>query len=296
MSLGGSKQPSTTTQTQVSTPWAGQQPYLSDLFARAQANLNQPPQYFPGSTVAPQSNATQKAIDMAQGTATNLQGAPGQGLNLALYNMGAGRDVGNDPYLQSAISAAMQPVIQDFGTAGGPLSAIRSHFQSANSGGTGTREGIAQGLAYRSLGQQLTNMSQSMTENAYQGAQQRAVQSLALMPQTLQSQAYPSELMAAAGTTQDDYAQALLQDQINRWNFQQTLPAQQLAQYQNLVTGNFGGTSTGTSTAPGTQRSPLLGALGGAATGAALSSMLPAALGVTGPIGMGIGALIGLLG
>lgn len=291
MSLGSKQQSQTSTSVSSSEPWAAQQPYLQQLFSRAQQNLNNPPQYFPTSTVAPQSAATQRGLGMAETTAANLQPFATAGMNAAMYNMGAGRDVGNDPYLQSAIQAAMQPTIQGFGQAGGPLSAIRSNNMLMNSGGTGTREGIATGLAYRSLGQQLTNMAQGMTENAYQGAQQRAVQTLGLMPQTLQAQSYPASLMSAAGGVQDQYAQALLQDQIARWNFQQNLPAMQLAQYQNMITGNYGGTTTSMGTQPVSQSSPLMQGAGGALTGASLASMM----GMSTPWGAGIGALIGLL-
>lgn len=39
-----------TTTTQISDPWAGLQPYLSDLFANARGIFNSPPQQYPGQT------------------------------------------------------------------------------------------------------------------------------------------------------------------------------------------------------------------------------------------------------
>lgn len=59
--FGSESTPSTTTST--SSPWSGQQPYLSNLFGTAQ-NLatNYQPQYYPGSTYAP---ITQQQSDLA---------------------------------------------------------------------------------------------------------------------------------------------------------------------------------------------------------------------------------------
>lgn len=293
---GGSKQPSTTTQTSKTEPWAGQQPYLQDLFARAQSASQQTPTYFPGQTVAPQSQATQQSLAMGQQTAQNLQPAAQATTDSMIFNLGAGRDVGNNPYLQSAIQAAINPVMQNFSSVGGPLANIRSHFTAGNSGGSGTREGIAAGVAQRGLQQQVGDISSTMTFNAYQQAQDNALRTLALAPQTMQAASYPAQLLGQVGGAQDAYAQQLINAQIERHNFQQQAPWIPLQNYGQLVAGgNFGSSGTATSTAPGTRTNPLMQGIGGAATGAALATMIPA-LGPYALPAAGVGALLGLLG
>lgn len=60
--MGGSKDQTSTQQT---TPWAGQQPYLEDLFEQAQGLYQGGPQeYYPGQTVAPFAPQTMMGMDL----------------------------------------------------------------------------------------------------------------------------------------------------------------------------------------------------------------------------------------
>ena len=52
--------------------------------------------------------------------------------------------------------------------------------------------------------------------------------------------------LLGAGGAFDAKSNEALQDQINRWNFDQQLPQNQLNQFMQLIAGNFGGTSTTT--------------------------------------------------
>jgi hypothetical protein len=80
-------------------------------------------------------------------------------------------------------------------------------------------------------------------------------------------------------------AQALINDQVARWNFEQQTPADKLRQYAALVQGNFGGTTATTQ-----PYSSGAGILGGIASGAGTGAMF-------GPWGAGLGAVLGgLLG
>src|SRR5437879_4252290 len=74
---------------QKADPWAGIQPYLSQLYGNASGYFSGGgPQYFPNSTVAPQADATNQALVMGQQRAT--QGSPlvsaAQNQNLATVN------------------------------------------------------------------------------------------------------------------------------------------------------------------------------------------------------------------
>lgn len=295
MSSRPAPQAPTQTQTvvQSSDPWAGQQPYLRDLFSRAQTYVQQPAGgFFPGQMVAGPGADTTRSFDYARSLATTtLPAASDVALQSAMFNMGAGRDVGTNPYLQSAIQAAQRPVIEAFSSPTGPMSAIRSHFTAGNTAGSGTREGVAQGIALRGLGQQLTDMSAGITWQAYQQAQDNAIRSLALMPQTMQASSFPVELLSQAGAQQDAYRQALIDAEMQKWFYEQQEPVNKLLTYQNLISGNFGGTSTGSTTttgslAPQPRTNPWMSALGGAAAGTAIKP----------GVGTALGALIGFLG
>jgi hypothetical protein len=52
------------------------------------------------------------------------------------------------------------------------------------------------------------------------------------------------------GQFQQGLNQQQLNDQINRYNYYQTLPYQQLNQYLSSVGGNYGGTTTGSTSSP----------------------------------------------
>lgn len=274
--------------TTISEPWAGQMPYLLDVFQQAQNQYNSAgPSYFPGSTVTGPGASTLYGQDYAMNLArSQLPGFGAAGMNSAMFNLGPARDLSTNPYLQNAILAAQNPLITRFTEAGGPLSAIRSGFMAGAPDGVSTRQGIAEGIAMRGLGQQLSDISSTMALQGYNQAQNNAVQTLGMMPQLMESQAYPSFLASSVGQQQDAYTQAILNDQIQRWNYEQNLPAQKLAQYQGLIQGNYGGTADSTGTTPLPQGNPIMGGLGGAAAG----------FSVGGPWGGVIGGILGMLG
>lgn len=89
--------------------------------------------------------------------------------------------------------------------------------------------------------------------------------------------------LAAAGQAQEAYQAQALQDQINRFNFAQNLPQQQLSNFLSAAYGAPAGTQTRTPV----YSSPLLSGLGGAALGSQLGF---------GPAGAIFGGLAGLLG
>jgi hypothetical protein len=87
--------------------------------------------------------------------------------------------------------------------------------------------------------------------------------------------------LAAAGQAQEAYQAQALQDAINRFNFQQGLPQQQLSNFLSAAYGAPSGTETRTPV----YSSPLISGLGGAALGSRF--------GTTGAV---LGGLAGLLG
>lgn len=288
MSGGGGR----STQTiEKADPWAGQQPYLLDIFQQAKNQFNSSmPGYFPSSTVAPQSPDTQRAIEMMRGAVPGQQQLATQGAGATSFAL-MSPDVANNPYATGAIGAAINPAVRAFSDPGGVLSQIRGEFGSADQYG-GTRHALALGMASDRLGQNILDTTSRMAGDFYgQGltAQGRA---LALLPGIQQAQATPAATQSIVGQTEETYAQQIIDEAIKKWNFEQNLPALKLQNYQNIVGGgNYGGTTT--STGPAARTNPLLQAVGAGAAGAAIGAATGFSQG--GVYGAAIGALIGLL-
>lgn len=113
-------------------------------------------------------------------------------------------------------------------------------------------------------------------------AQQAAIQ------QAPQMQNMDLQQLAAVGAAREGQSQAELQDQVNRFNFEQNIDQQKLRDYMALV----GGGTVGSSNVQPVFRNPAASALGGALGGAQLASSLGGINPMYGAIG---GGLLGLL-
>jgi hypothetical protein len=288
---GGSK-----TTTQTSDPWSGQQPYLKDLFAQAQKQYHAAgPSQYSGETVAPLSPETlaaqQKLLGYARGGAQQSSDAATQALN---FNLTDAKDVNSNPYLQAAISGAIRPAQRALTEAGGTIYNIGDQSMAAGQYG-GSRQGVAEGIAQTNFNQQALDTAAKMSSEGYNTGLEASTKALALAPGVIQAGTMPAQLEDTVGQQQRQYQQQLISEAIDKWNYDQNLPAQKLAQYQQLVaTGSPGGTST----AQGGKTNSFMGAAGGAMAGFGLATMLGGAANgaAWGPYGAGIGAIIGLLG
>lgn len=269
---GGGGGGTTSTQTvQKADPWAGQQPYLQDIFSQAQSQYyGGQPQYYPGQTIAGFDPATQAAqnyllnyansgtlADTISGTQDALQ----RSLNAA--------DVNNNPALNAAIEAAQRPTIQAFTEQ--ILPNLGSAAQQAGAYG-GSRYNIAQGEAAGRLAQTLSDTAATMSNTAYNTGLGAQIQALNAAPNVAAMGALPATLSDQVGTQRQAMTQAQIDDAINKWNFQQNIQAQKLAQYMSMVQGNYGGSASsfGTSQSPTARDSTLSDILGVGALGLGL--------------------------
>lgn len=278
-------------------PWKEQQPYLQEMFKEAQRLYRQKgPEYYSGPTLAPVAPETQQGLDYARALAS------GWGMNLAGSTAGASdyllnqaRDVTNNPMLAKAVEGAVRPITQAHFDAGGTMSQIRSGAGQAGQYG-GTRQGVAEGIASGRYYQTLGDVTSKMMSDAYNEGLGATSKGLALLPQTQTGLSYPATVWSAVGDTSRGLEQQFINEAIQRWNYEQQLPYNKLATYQNLVQGNYGMTGQGTAQGPAPQGNALAGAIGGAATGAGLYSMLAGPAASFGPYGwlaLGAGALLG---
>jgi hypothetical protein len=304
MSSGGG---GNTTSNTVSTPWTGQQPYLSSVFQGAQNAYNQ---YAgnPSSSVAGFTPMQQQAMSETQNVAngTNFGAAPslnnatanyttnlenGNYLNSnpgsAAFGQFANGSMNNNPYMSNALGAANDAITRSYETATAPQTA--SQFEGSGRYGSGAMAN-AQGQNQQNLAAQLGNVDAGMLNNMYQqnmsnqlaGAQGLSTNyNTATQQQLAGSTNAPNVVNSINGAATNLYnmggnQQSLNQAQINA-------PWQLLNNESNLIQGQYGGN---TSTTTPYYSNQLAGGLGGAMGGASMGSMF-------GPWGTGIGAIGG---
>lgn len=295
--MGGSSptpQPSgSTTTVQKSDPWSVQQPFLESGFNQAQKLFDTGgPQYFPGQTYSPETG-TQSAALAGTG-ALGLGGGPSSSgaanaettniLNPSFLNANPGNDFynqvlsGNSPSINAAVARAT-PGLMDSFTGGGAVTA-----------GSAAPFAVGRGVGDAVAGAMMP-AAQGLSSNFGQAAGQQNTAAAFGAPAASQM-AYGNLANAnAAGGQQQALNQNVINDQLSRYNFQQTQPYNLLDWYNGATGGSYGGTSTLTSPFFSQQSGGLGGALGGAAAGGALGTMFMPG------IGTGIGALAGgLLG
>lgn len=278
MSGGGT--PSNTTQTQTTTPWAGQQPYLSQEMAAAQGIYNNPsgyPQYYPGQIVPNLNPLQTSGINAeydygASGGSPAVNAATGFETNLENGNYLNPTSNPNWQAMSNQVLSQTVPGLESQFTAGGAMNSPAAAYAVSN--GANDALGSLAGQQYgNTLG--LMNSGASWAAPGLQNANQSAI----AMQQDAGNQLYTQQ-------------QALNNANVAQYNYNQTLPENMLGWYSGLTSGNYGGTSTlqtpyFTNKAGGA----LTGALGGAASGAMLGTAIYPG------VGTAVGALAGgLLG
>ena len=240
MSGGGGKTQKSETNT---SPWGGQQPYLTNLFKRAENLYQQGPlEFYPGETYAGMSPVSGQALEGI--TQRGLEGSP---LNAA-----------SGGYLQDVLG-------------GKYLNQENPGFQSVANRARAAADSTYSGLGRYGSGAHDTAVADSIGNLAYQdySNQLGRMDYAAGLAPTIAGQDFV-DLNAVLGA--GDRYQGELQNQINadlqRYNFQQQAPYSNLQDYMGFIQGNYGGTSQ--STAPSQQAPWWQQALGG---GLALGSL-----------------------
>jgi len=267
--------------TQVSTsttePWEEQIPYLTSGFEEAQRLYNRgAPEYYPGETLAGfdpvQKSAQQRTIGYAVGPrAAGMQAGgegalmrslggytgftPGQAGDLLAGNVrtGAGTPYGA---MENALTQGVMSNLQK-----NILPGIRQQQVMHQPGGS-SRGALEQNKAVSAAVQSgLTKPLAQMYSDAYQTAQgMRMPMSQSIIgQQQYGQQMYPSIMsaplnmygaMGDVGAQKRAMTQAVIDRDMDRYQYQATAPQQQLANYMKMVTGNYGGTTTQTSPGP----------------------------------------------
>lgn len=170
---------------------------LSNLYNYAGGLLNQfqgNPQSLIAGFTQPQMQGQQAALSAAAGPLTQMAGQGQQAWGQALN-----ADPTQSPFFAQSLQASYNPFIRNFMQ--NIIPGIRSQAVGVGRAGSG-REGIAQGMATQGLLQQLGDMTSQMGQNAYNTGAQQRLGALGLLPQIMQSQLAPAEVMQGVGGQQ----------------------------------------------------------------------------------------------
>ena len=262
----------TTTGTSSSAPWAGVAPYLTFGFDQARQIYDTGgTQYYPHPTYTPFSPQTEQALKLTEGRA--LSGSPlNFGARDMLTNTLQGDYLNSNPYLDQTFDKAADRVTRN----------ISGVFSKGGRYGSGIHQDI--------LGENLSDLATNIYGGNYQQERGRQMQASALAPTIANTDYYDINQLGNVGGIVEAKADEQLQDQINRYDFQQNAPERNLENYMRFISGNFGGETTTSETVPQFSNSPFQNALGLGLTGASLAD----SFGYDPIIGGSIGGLLGL--
>lgn len=230
------------TATTTVDPWLPLQPYLQRGFQGAQNLYNQGgPSYFPGSTVAQYGADTNSALGMVRDQAMQgspVAGAAGQQVTDTLQ----GDYLNSNPYLDAMYNNAARGVTRNYSEAVAP--SIAANFGLG--GRTGSNMAFANTMdsSRDALAQNLSGMAANMYGENYENERGRQMQASQLAPQTAQLGYYDASQLLNVGQQYDTQAQNNINDQFNRYQFEQERPYDNLGRYMGYLGGNYGSRTT----------------------------------------------------
>jgi len=254
--MGGKSSKQTSTQT--SSPWAGVQPHLRNVFGGAEELSGQPQQFFPGQTYAGmdplQQQGMQSQLDYAGGGLGNQVGAAQQAQLSALQ----APDVANNPYLSAQADVIQNRLGRNFNEQLMP--GIRDQMMGAGQTGS-SRHGVAQGIAARGTQEALGSSLADLYGGAYGQGLQAQSAAMGMSPQMAQLGMMPGQVQQQIGGQMRAEDQRGIDEAVARHDFEQTEPWDRLSRYNSLLGGGAGyGTTTSTSKQPSNMFGNVLGA------------------------------------
>ena len=254
------------TQTTKTEPWDEQKPYLEAGFGRAQDLYNRNPMgpsYYGGSTLAGFDPAQQASQRMTMNYA--MGGRPQAMQRQAESSLGTGLSGQVDTAAFNPLAAALGQKVQGE-LQGNILPGIRESQVRYQPGGSSRGDLVQNKAIANAVTSGMTLPLAQAYGDAYNTAQQRAVQSGQMYPSIMSAPLGMAEAVgdvgaARRGMTQEGINRSMMRDQYTK-----NAPQQALANYMNMIGGNYGGTTT--QTAPG-------GGIGGI-----IGSILPLMMGI----------------
>jgi hypothetical protein len=272
-------------------PWAPQQPFLEDVFNKAQANYLPSTAVYQGPRVAgfnPTQNSAFSSI-LNMGDNANVPAALTQ--NLSTIN---GDYLNSNPYIDKTFGVASDAVKRQYMTGTAPQTA--GAMAAAGRYGSGAYRNQVAGNEIN-YGKTLDDLATSIYGGNYANERQLQQQAVGMAPTLAAARYIDPQMRLMVGDRQQQQSQAELTDQLTRFNESRDQPTKALATYLGLVQGNYGQNGTTTTQGTTTQQTPYYtnpaaSILGG---GLGLASLFSggsnsAASGIGGLFGKGSGA------
>ncbi len=206
-----------------------QLPYLKTGFDMASGLLGRPFSYYPGTTIAPFSS--EQLLAQSLGTQRALAGSPLTEAGKAeLLGILGGKYLSpeSNPYLSAYVQRGFEETLPQLDT-----SAV-----SAGRYGSGAW-GQAKGRA-------MADIASNIYGQAYEAERGRQMAGLQIAPTYSELDWADISRLSSIGAEKQAMEQALINENIERFEFGQMEPWQRLANYLNLVSGQMGGTTYST--------------------------------------------------
>ena len=256
MDSGGGGGTQTTSTIQKSDPWAEQKPFLEFGFEEAKNQYQDAgPSFFGGQTYADMTPQQQLALQAGEQRAltgsAQTQGA--QGLNLETLQ---GDFLQNNPNF-----TAMMDVVE-----GDVRQRVDPRFEADRRYGSG--------LHAQQTAKELASAGSQLAYQNYGDERARQEAAIGRAPGLAQADYADIGQLMGVGEAYQGMDQAAISEAMQRHNFEQNLPANKLAQYQGLIGGTYGGTSTSSQQTPVNAANPFMQALGAGATATSIAGGL----------------------
>jgi len=238
--------------TQVSTsttkPWEEQIPYLTGGFDQAKKIYDQgAPGYYPNETLAGFDPAQTYAQQQTMGYASGPRAAAQQAGAEQSLLQGLSGQIDPNAY-NPMVNALTSNVLS--GLQNQVLPGLRQKQVMYQPGGSSKGNQEYEKAVANRVTSGMTKPIADMYTNAYNQAQQRAVQSGQLYPSIMSAPLNMYGAMGDVGAQRRAMTQGTMDSDMARYQYEATAPQQQLANYMKMVTGNYGGTTTQTSPGP----------------------------------------------
>ena len=218
------------------------------------------PQYYTGETFVSPSQTTQAGLQALETRAlagNPLTGAAQQQLQGTI----GGAYLGGNPFFQGAFAPAAQAAQTQFQSTLGDIASKSSLAGRYGSGAMGNLQNRATGQ----YAQALTNTAGQLAYQNYADERAKQQQAIGMAPQMAATDYQDIQQLLSAGQIREGYQGQQLGADIQRFNFLQNQPQQNLQNYMSLVYGNPLGRVGSTSSTGTTNLSTAQNVLGTAA-------------------------------
>jgi len=241
--MAGKSTPQNVVQTSNSSPWPQQQPYLLEVFNKAQDwYQSDSPQYYPNPTVVGQSQATLDALSAAEMRAR--QGSPVQdAAQNSLQQTLSGGFLNQNPALQGAMDAALSGLNRNYTQHVMP--GLQAAYSAAGRYGSGAMQNAVSESQQNYL-EQAGNVASGMAYQNYGDERNRMLTGLQMAPSVAGMDYTDIQALQNVGAAREQFQQDLMGADIERHNFEENKDINKLAQYMGLIGGSYGGSMTQT--------------------------------------------------